>query len=76
MASAGEHALLFAREGAKVVVNDLGAALEGSDDDRTPAEQVVEEIKEIGGEAIANHDDVSDWEGGQRARQLGHRGLR
>jgi NAD(P)-dependent dehydrogenase (short-subunit alcohol dehydrogenase family) len=61
-----EHALLFAREGAKVVVNDLGAAVDGSGDDRTPAEQVVDEIKEMGGEAIANADDVADWEGGQR----------
>ena len=39
-----EHALLFAAEGAKVVVNDLGGAVDGSGDDRTPAEQVVAEI--------------------------------
>jgi NAD(P)-dependent dehydrogenase (short-subunit alcohol dehydrogenase family) len=61
-----EHALLFAAEGAKVVVNDLGGAVDGSGDDRTPAEQVVDEIKEMGGEAVANADDVADWEGGQR----------
>src|SRR3954468_11615043 len=61
-----EHALLFAREGAKVVVNDLGGAMDGSGDDRTPAEQVVDEIKAMGGEAIANADDVADWEAGQR----------
>ena len=61
-----EHALLFAEEGAKVVVNDLGGAVDGSGDDRTAAEQVVDEIKEQGGEAIANADDVADWEGGQR----------
>jgi len=61
-----EHALLFASEGAKVVVNDLGGAPDGSGDDRTPAEQVVAEIKEVGGEAVANADDVADWEGGQR----------
>ena len=61
-----EHALLFASEGAKVVVNDLGAAMDGSGDDRTPAEQVVDEIKALGGEAIANADNVADWEGGQR----------
>ena len=61
-----EHALLFAAEGAKVVVNDLGGAVDGSGDDRTPAEQVVAEIRERGGEAVANHDDVADWEGGQR----------
>jgi NAD(P)-dependent dehydrogenase (short-subunit alcohol dehydrogenase family) len=61
-----EHALLFASEGAKVVVNDLGGAVDGSGDDRTPAEQVVDEIKDMGGEAIANADNVADWEGGQR----------
>ncbi|HLI43648.1 MAG TPA: SDR family oxidoreductase [Acidimicrobiales bacterium] len=61
-----EHALLFASEGAKVVVNDLGGAVDGSGDDRTPAEQVVDEIKAMGGEAIANADNVADWEGGQR----------
>jgi NAD(P)-dependent dehydrogenase (short-subunit alcohol dehydrogenase family) len=61
-----EHALLFAQEGAKVVVNDLGGAIDGSGDDRTPAQQVVDEIKELGGEAVANADNVADWEGGQR----------
>ncbi len=61
-----EHALLFASEGAKVVVNDLGGAVDGSGDDRSPAEQVVDEIKGMGGEAIANADNVADWEGGKR----------
>jgi NAD(P)-dependent dehydrogenase (short-subunit alcohol dehydrogenase family) len=61
-----EHALLFAAEGAKVVVNDLGGAVDGSGDDRSPAQQVVDEIKEMGGEAVANADNVADWEGGQR----------
>ncbi len=61
-----EHALLFAAEGAKVVVNDLGGALDGSGDDRTPAQQVADEIKALGGEAVANTDDVADWEGGKR----------
>ncbi len=61
-----EHALLFAAEGAKVVVNDLGGAMDGSGDDRTPAQQVVDEIKAMGGDAIANADNVADWEGGQR----------
>src|SRR3954469_7878855 len=61
-----EHALLFAQEGAKVVVNDLGGAMDGTGDDRTPAEQVVDEVKAMGGEAIANADNVADWEGGQR----------
>jgi NAD(P)-dependent dehydrogenase (short-subunit alcohol dehydrogenase family) len=61
-----EHALLFASEGAKVVVNDLGGAMDGSGDDRTAAEQVVHEIESMGGEAIANGDDVADWDGGKR----------
>ena len=61
-----EHALLFAAEGAKVVVNDLGSAADGTGDDRTPAEQVVDEIRGMGGEAVANADNVADWEGGQR----------
>ncbi len=65
-----EHALLLAAEGAKVVVNDLGGPVDGSGDgsgdDRSPAEQVVAEITEAGGEAIANADDVADWDGGKR----------
>jgi NAD(P)-dependent dehydrogenase (short-subunit alcohol dehydrogenase family) len=60
------HALLFAAEGAKVVVNDLGGAMDGSGDDRSASEQVVDEIRAAGGEAVANADDVADWEGGQR----------
>jgi NAD(P)-dependent dehydrogenase (short-subunit alcohol dehydrogenase family) len=64
-----EHALLFASEGANVVVNDLGGAVDGSGDDRSPAQQVVDEIKAAGGEAVANTDDVCDWEGGQRLIQ-------
>jgi NAD(P)-dependent dehydrogenase (short-subunit alcohol dehydrogenase family) len=61
-----EHALLFAAEGARVVVNDLGGDLDGTGDDRAPAQQVVDEIVAAGGEAVANVDDVADWEGGQR----------
>ena len=61
-----EYALLFAAEGAKVVVNDLGGTLDGSGDDCSAAQQVVDEIKAAGGEAVANHDDVTDWEGGKR----------
>ena len=60
-----EHALLFAAEGARVVVNDLGGAMDGTGDDRTPAQQVVDEIKAAGGEAIANADNVADWDGGK-----------
>jgi NAD(P)-dependent dehydrogenase (short-subunit alcohol dehydrogenase family) len=58
-----EHALLFAREGAKVVVNDLGGANDGSGADDGPAQQVVEEIRAAGGEAVANTDDVASWDG-------------
>jgi NAD(P)-dependent dehydrogenase (short-subunit alcohol dehydrogenase family) len=61
-----EHALLFAAEGAKVVVNDLGGAADGTGGDLTPAQQTVEDIKTMGGEAIVNGDNVADWEGGQR----------
>lgn len=61
-----EHALLFASEGAKVVVNDLGGGVAGSGGDRSPAEQVVAEIKQLGGEAVANADNVADWDGGKR----------
>lgn len=61
-----EHALLFAAEGAKVVVNDCGGGVEGSTEDGSPAEQVVDEIEGLGGEAVANTDDVADWEGGRR----------
>jgi NAD(P)-dependent dehydrogenase (short-subunit alcohol dehydrogenase family) len=61
-----EHALLFAREGAKVVVNDLGGSADGVGADAGPAQQVVEEIAAFGGEAVANTDDCADWEGGQR----------
>ena len=61
-----EHALLFAAEGAKVVVNDLGGGLDGSTSEATPAEEVVAEITSFGGVAIANHDNVATWEGGER----------
>jgi NAD(P)-dependent dehydrogenase (short-subunit alcohol dehydrogenase family) len=61
-----EHALLFAREGARVVVNDLGGANDGTGTDMTPAQQVVEEIEALGGEAIVNGDNVADWQGAQR----------
>ncbi len=61
-----EHALLFAAEGAKVVVNDLGGSLEGAGGDVTAAQSVVDEIVAAGGQAVANHDDITDWEGGKR----------
>jgi NAD(P)-dependent dehydrogenase (short-subunit alcohol dehydrogenase family) len=61
-----EHALLFAAEGAKVVVNDLGGAADGTGGDRTPAQEVVDEIRAMGGEAVANADNVAEWEAGER----------
>lgn len=57
------HALAFAAEGARVVVNDLGVAADGTGTDRGPAEQVVDEIRAEGGEAIANTDDIANWDG-------------
>lgn len=57
------HALEFARQGARVVVNDLGAAVDGGGSSSGPATDVVEEIRTMGGEAVANQDDASDWEG-------------
>jgi NAD(P)-dependent dehydrogenase (short-subunit alcohol dehydrogenase family) len=57
------HALAFAAEGAKVVVNDLGASLQGEGIDLSPAQEVVNEIVAAGGEAIVNGDDISDWDG-------------
>jgi NAD(P)-dependent dehydrogenase (short-subunit alcohol dehydrogenase family) len=61
-----EHALAFAREGAKVVVNDIGGARDGSGSDAGPAQQGVDEIKALGGEAVANTDDISSWDGAER----------
>jgi NAD(P)-dependent dehydrogenase (short-subunit alcohol dehydrogenase family) len=61
-----EHAILFAAEGAKVVVNDLGGAADGTGGDVSPAQQVVDEIHGMGGAAVANGDSVSSWEGAQR----------
>ena len=60
-----EHALLFAAEGAKVVINDRGGANDGAGADASPAEQVAKEIRDLGGEAVSNGDDIADWEGAQ-----------
>ncbi|MEV0335799.1 SDR family oxidoreductase [Nocardia sp. NPDC050717] len=60
------HALAFAAAGARVVVNDVGTALDGAATTETPAQQVVDEIVAAGGEAVANYDDVADWEGARR----------
>lgn len=58
-----EHALLFAREGAAVVVNDLGGSNAGEGADAGPAQEVVEEIRAAGGKAVANTDNVARWDG-------------
>ena len=63
------HALEFGRQGAKVVVNDLGAEADGTGGSTGPAGEVVEMIRAAGGEAVANGDDVADWEGAQRLVQ-------
>jgi NAD(P)-dependent dehydrogenase (short-subunit alcohol dehydrogenase family) len=63
------HALAFAAEGAKVVVNDLGVASDGKGVDATPANEVVAEIRARGADAIANDDDIADWEGARRLVQ-------
>ena len=60
-----EYALMLAEHGAKVVVNDLGGARDGTGGDVGPAQQVVDEIVAAGGEAAANTDDVSSWDGAQ-----------
>src|SRR3954451_15518491 len=61
-----EEALEFAREGARVVVNDVGVARDGSGEDATPAQEVVDEITALGAEAVANYDDISDFDGAKR----------
>ncbi|WP_031466382.1 SDR family oxidoreductase [Sciscionella sediminilitoris] len=58
-----EHALLFAKEGASVVVNDLGGANDGSGTDAGPAQEVVDEIRAAGGKAAANTDNIAEWAG-------------
>jgi NAD(P)-dependent dehydrogenase (short-subunit alcohol dehydrogenase family) len=60
------HALEFAHQGAKVVVNDIGAELDGTGGSPTPAREVADAIAAAGGEAVVNGDDVADWEGAQR----------
>ncbi len=59
------HALLLASRGAKIVVNDLGGAFDGTGSDSTAAQKVCDEIKAAGGEAVPNYDSVSDWDSAQ-----------
>jgi NAD(P)-dependent dehydrogenase (short-subunit alcohol dehydrogenase family) len=61
-----EHALMLAEQGAKVVVNDLGGDVDGTGASTGPAHDVVEEIRAMGGDAVANGDNVADWDGAQR----------
>jgi len=61
-----EHALALARAGAKIIVNDLGASLAGEGADEGPAHDVVREIEALGGEAIADGEDVADFDGAKR----------
>jgi NAD(P)-dependent dehydrogenase (short-subunit alcohol dehydrogenase family) len=64
-----EEALLLAAEGAKVIVNDVGAGLHGEGADKSPAQQTVEDIKAAGGEAAINDADVSSFAGAERLIQ-------
>ena len=57
-----EHALFLASQGARLVVNDLGSAVNGEGADRSPGEQVVDEIQAAGGQAVFSGHDVSSWE--------------
>ena len=61
-----EHALALARAGAKIVANDLGASLAGEGADEGPAHEVVREIEALGGEAVANGENVADFDGAKR----------
>lgn len=58
-----EHALLFAREGASVVINDLGGSNAGEGADVVPAQEVVDEIRAAGGTAVANTENIGTWDG-------------
>lgn len=60
------YALAFAREGASVVVNDIGTSLAGEGRDTSAADAVVDEIRAAGGKAIANHEDITDWDAARR----------
>jgi len=60
-----EHALALASSGAKIVVNDLGGSSAGEGSDTRPAQEVADEIKAVGGEAVANYDNVADFQGAE-----------
>src|SRR5688500_6398030 len=65
-----EIALMLAAHGAKVVVNDIGASLDGATSEGRPGDLVVEEIRAAGGEAVFNGDSVTDWDGAHRMDEL------
>lgn len=60
------YALAFAAEGANVVVNDIGTSLAGEGRDTSAADAVVDEIRAAGGKAVANHEDITDWDAAKR----------
>lgn len=60
------HALLMAQEGAKIVVNDVGSEWDGTGKATGPADDVVKEIKDVGGEAVANFESVIDFQGAKK----------
>src|SRR5687767_12887140 len=70
------HALALAKEGAKVVVNDLGTGLDGTGASASPGEEVVEEIRALGGHALADGTDITDFEttGALVAKTIAHFG--
>jgi NAD(P)-dependent dehydrogenase (short-subunit alcohol dehydrogenase family) len=61
-----EEALALAVDGARVIVNDIGTSVSGEGKDQSPAQQVVDEIKAAGGDAVANYEDIASWEGARR----------
>jgi NAD(P)-dependent dehydrogenase (short-subunit alcohol dehydrogenase family) len=60
------YAIALAREGARLVINDLGGGSDGHGASTSPAEEVVQEVESVGGHAVANTDDVTDWDGAAR----------
>ena len=71
-----QHALMMATRGALIVINDLGGSVDGTGSDKGAAEQVVDEIKAAGGEAVADTDSVATPEGGAAIVQTRDRRLR
>jgi NAD(P)-dependent dehydrogenase (short-subunit alcohol dehydrogenase family) len=69
------EAMALAREGAAVVVNDVGGSLAGEGSDRRPADAVVDAIVQAGGRAVANYDDVADWDGAAQLVQQAYDAL-